>query len=90
MQKHTVSWIINQVRGVFIIFSMLRDVVCEKQQVVEKFTFGFIYGLYVDNAGLIIYSFFYCFSVKIKTAEETQRWFSWKVCQTGVLSSISI
>ena len=33
VQKYTASWIMNQVRHVFIIFSMLWDILCRKQQV---------------------------------------------------------
>ena len=36
-----------------------------KQPVVAKFRFGLIYGLHMDNAGLLIVLFFYCFSKKV-------------------------
>ena len=55
VQNHTASWIIDQMRHAFIIFSMLWDVLCGKQQVMEKFTFGLIYRLHMDNTELLIF-----------------------------------
>ena len=39
----------------FIIFSMLWDVLCEKQQVLEKFWVGLNHGLHMDNTELLIF-----------------------------------
>ena len=55
MQRYTASWIKNQVRCVFIIFSILWDILCGNQQVMGKFTFAFIYALHVDSTGLFIH-----------------------------------
>ena len=73
-----------------LFFSILWDVVCGKQQVMETFTLGLIYGLHVVNTGLLIFLFCYCFSVKNEKKKKMGGWFTWKVCKTCVLSSILI
>ena len=58
----------------------------ENNKSLEKFIFGLIYGLYVDNTGFVYYRF-YCFREKVKMKTQ-KKWHPWKVCKTGVFFSI--
>ena len=64
------SWIMEQVRCVFIIFSILWDIFMQKIMSQKKITLGLIYGLHVVNTGLSIFHFCHCFSVKKEQKEK--------------------
>ena len=55
-----------------------------------KFTFAFIYGLYVDNTGLFIIDAYIVLVQKTEKQKKTGERCPWEQCKTGVLFSIWI
>ena len=56
----------------------------ENNKSLEKIIFRLIYGLYVDNTGLVYYRFFYCFREKVKMKTQRRQCHPQKVSKTDV------